>query len=173
MHPIARDLEAVSLRAHHLTPALNAALDHLKRQIDMCDGWPAGTDDPKVTTSITSSVETAAARRYAATSHREDIRDAVRALHDEMRNLDGLVRNSYRLDYDRGAVAADPPSAVPLCKDAQVGKDGAAEWGDPICNMPHVKKGLCQQHYDAWRYWRRKHGIDTSRDFEPAGFHHE
>ena len=55
-----------------------------------------------------------------------------------------------------------------ICADMQAGKDGAIEWGDPLCVMPSVKAGLCSKHYYAWYRWRVTNGVDTSRDHEPA-----
>ena len=58
----------------------------------------------------------------------------------------------------------EPEQIVP-CKHGQVGKSGAIEWGDPTCDFPPDKAGMCSRHYQAWRKHRIRHDIDTSKDF--------
>jgi len=166
LNPIVRDLAAVELRAHHLIPALNNALEYVREQITYCDGFASQPEDVRVSTSrSTSPTERAAAMRYALTCHREDVRDVVTELHKIMTRLDVKVRKSYSLNGP-----AEPTTAitVALCRDGLAGKDGSLEWGDPTCMMPAVKGGCCQAHYKRWYRWRIAHGKPVDRDFEPA-----
>lgn len=70
------------------------------------------------------------------------------------------------LQSGRGLVgtrlAVDRPAE---CRDGQAGKDGAIEWGDPLCSGPAEKSGLCSRHYMRWYRWKREHGLDTDGMF--------
>ena len=65
----------------------------------------------------------------------------------------------------RGQDMPTEPAGPSPCHDGQHGKAGAIEWGDPTCAWPADKAGLCVKHYQAWRRYRIRHGIDTSADF--------
>ncbi len=56
-----------------------------------------------------------------------------------------------------------------LCRDgiSDTTRKGSIEWHDPTCQLPAVKLGLCQSHYDARRYWLNTHGIEDTGEHLP------
>lgn len=110
------------------------------------------------------------------TERSADIRYRYGLLREELRDrLDGLVLNvDSTLRFCRmvmGAPLAEDVIQVPMCRDAQVGREGAAEWGDALCPMPAATTGLCGAHYQAARKYRIAHGLrDTTT--QPATDEH-
>jgi hypothetical protein len=56
---------------------------------------------------------------------------------------------------------------VARCRDAQPGRDGVLDWGDPTCEELPVKAGTCSACYQRERRWRIGAGL-AERDTAPA-----
>ena len=166
--PDTRLMRLAWLIEHGAAPGVTRARATLDEQLAQHDGWPTRGDSAGGRTSLgTSSTETAGTGRAACTAHHEQIdRDiaelveltrALVRMCDKISRRRAIDRNDDRNDVD-----------VPVCFEGQLGKEGNIEWGDVTCTMPPVKRGLCQHHYDLWYRHRRAHGIDVSRDHQPA-----
>lgn len=185
-HPDARSLIKLADRmrrdaefVEQLATDTDAAFTHLESELDAV-GFPMrGGDHVKVSGGGgdgLTAVERDAERSWELSSTREDVRDQVGAVRDRYNDLCGhlkalatITRTAQRkglAKVDREML--DRRSDQQLCSDNQIGKHGVDEWGDPFCMMPSVKQGLCQQHYDAWRYRRQRDGIDVTRDYGQA-----
>ena len=141
--------------------------DHVARELVTLDGFPAAGERLSVMASNEmTSTESAALARALLTNQRDEFTDGLRFLvadiHALHRAADALLR--ARLPRESTPGHAGPA----LCVEAQRERDGALEWGDPLCPLPAVKGGLCVGHYHKMRRWKMAHGIDTSRDFEPG-----
>jgi hypothetical protein len=108
-------------------------------------------------------VERAADVRYREGLHREEIRDRLDGLEITVRELQRYLRQVIGRP-----TADDITQPVPMCRDNQMGKHAADEWGDPLCPMTSDKGGLCSRHYKAWWTARRRDGINVRSDHEPA-----
>jgi hypothetical protein len=143
------------------------AMMHLSQELSICDGYPAGNDEPNVTaTSELTSVERAANARLTITTCRDDLEAQRAETLAHIRILNEMCTGAQQFRTPK--VVTEPDSKKACCATGQVGKEGAIEWGDPLCLMPQVKGGMCQAHYYRWYRHRQEHGIDTSKDFEPA-----
>lgn len=120
---------------------------------------PCGEHDSPV---ALTAVERAAERRMQLNNNLSmfevQCKTIVVAASDAMRAADHIL--GTRLEV------AD--EAIKECRDGQFGREGAIEWGDPLCRKGADKVGLCHQHYMAARRWREKNGLDTSRMVEPG-----
>ena len=144
-------------------PNLTAALEHLNREIHACDGFPEKGEQLGVhAESELTPTERAADMRYTLRNHVEDLRDAKAKVLADLRALNDAINAAMRIRAPRPT----PTKPSGMCD--QTGKEGAIEWGDPLCPMPAVKGGMCQAHYTRWRRHRIANGIDTSKDYEPA-----
>lgn len=108
-----------------------------------------------------TSVERSAETRMRDTS-------ALAQIVDDLATFDTMVHDYVRfLRRAAGHGVTAPEIRIPLCCDHQIGRDGVAEWGDPSCELPSTKAGLCSAHYQAARRYKLAHGIrDTT--IEPA-----
>ena len=135
------------------------ALEHLSRELSVCDGFPERGDTVAVATSGgDTSTERAMMARYELTEMRESLRDDLTAALDAIRKLGWTAQAAMRLRAPHNAVQ---PNTAKLCRDGITDKtrQGSIEWHDPTCMMPAAKLGLCQRHYDARRYWLTSHDI--------------
>jgi len=158
-----RIIDAGWLLSEIVGPKRDSLYAHLRREALICDGHTGDSGEPSVSTSRNASVtERAAMQLY-------DIRN----LEQDLNYLEGemllairhYAEHQQKVERFRaGGVAPTKPSG--MCD--QTGKEGAIEWGDPLCPMPAVKGGMCQAHYTAWYRHRKANGIDTSKDYEPA-----
>jgi hypothetical protein len=85
---------------------------------------------------------------------REDLRDLITAVEDQVTALVRLTRH----------ILGEPlPNAEgeALCADKQRGRDGVIEWGDATCTeLPLASHGLCFRCYQRERRWRADRGLD-------------
>lgn len=151
---------------------------HLADELSVL-GWPRRGDSVCVSGGGDglTSVERDADICYALTAIREDVRDQVDATLsaynnylDHVKALGMLLHTARRTglskaERERMKLEQVKPA---VCADHQHGKHGVDEWGDALCFLPSVKAGLCQQHYDAWRWRRRRDGISTDGDYAPV-----
>ena len=162
LDPIAHDLlHALDNDRNAILGPLNDALGHLRMLGRHADGYGTSSDDEggRGTAELTPT-ERAANIRYNIRRDIEEIRDTVHAFHSLNGDLLDLVRSAW--GHEEQIAAKVSPS---VCCEAQRGKEGAIEWGDPTCMRSADKAGMCQAHYTMWYRYRRRHGIDTSRDF--------
>jgi hypothetical protein len=143
---------------NHLAPAVTVALEHLRREQQICDGFAARGESAGRGSSITSSTEGAA---MMASRYRQDSAD----IHNAIERLDQARAELARLVFVMRAPAALEQKR---CRDGQHGRDSGLWSDDPACLALPEKKDLCTKHYWAWRRYRIAHGIDTSGDFEEA-----
>lgn len=84
---------------------------------------------------------------YHLRALREDLRDYIAEAEKTVTHLSRLL-----------AKAINTPlpglDGVKLCNEGQMGRDGAMDWGDPLCSEIPVKRELCSAHYQAERKWR-------------------
>jgi hypothetical protein len=117
---------------------------------------PCADHDTPVTLT---AVERAAERRLRLSADLADFEAQCKliviAASDAMRSADRMI--GTRIDGEK----------LKDCGEAQFGKGGALEWGEPVCHAPIAKGGMCQAHYSKWVRWRTKHGEKTP-DIEDA-----
>lgn len=110
-----------------------------------------------------TSVEAAAINRL---EHERRIIDGER--HDLEATANGILTMASNLgkEIDRILGSHTPPPAQ--CRDGQMGKDGAIDWGDATCVDAATKAGMCGKHFMAWYRWRKRNGVSTERMFADA-----
>jgi hypothetical protein len=151
-----------TLQAAHtleaLAPDVTLALTHLNRERSICDGYPTRGDGTGRGTADASTTEAEA----LASEHYTAKADLIRQTLDTItRNIELLGRVTQR------SIGVRAPIAVPRCRDNQMGRQGAIEWGDPTCENLPDKAGLCSACYQRERRWRQAHGL-APRDIEDA-----
>lgn len=142
-----------------IAPNITAALEHIIRELSVCDGWPERGDSVAVSSSLgASTTERAMQARYELTEARERLRDKLNETIDAIDSLGWEALSILRMRVPRDE---KPPATEKLCRDGitDATRTGSLEWHDPTCMMPSVKLGLCQRHYDARRYWCQTHGV--------------
>jgi hypothetical protein len=161
-----RDLDQAGHTLQHvLAHNLTAALEHLARELHNVDGFPERGESLGVqATSELTSTERAADVRFDLRSKLEDLRDAKAHMLKALHVLNDEINEAMRMRVPKNVKAPGKPTG--LCD--QTGKEGAIEWGDPLCPMPAVKGGMCQAHYFRWYRHRQEHGIDVSNDHQPV-----
>jgi hypothetical protein len=122
----------------------------LLARLGAVDGWPGGSDEPKVAHSATSTpTEAAGAKRLAIQRKLDAVWHARAQLIETVTQLSRLC--------DR-ALGPDQIIEVPRC-DGGAGREGAIEWGKPDCtNVPKGRK-ICDRCRKAEQTWRREHGL--------------
>lgn len=165
-----RDLEQAGWTLQQIVAVqLTAALEHIHRELSALDGYSSGSPEVSVRAeSELTSVERAAEARWALSNAREDLRDQKAEVLRQIRELNDLCNLVLRMRQPK-VITKPEDQKRNLCCSGQSGLHAQIEWGDPLCMMPAVKKGLCQKHYDAWRYARRRDGISTDGDYQPTG----
>ena len=154
-------LEAASLLLGNLAARLPVAIATLKRELDIVDGYPATTlgDGMSRSTADLTSVERAADARWKMSGNLDDLRDMAKTIVE-------LV-NTMATMTDRALGTRAPAADVARCRDAQPGRDGVLDWGDPTCEELPVKAGTCSACYQRERRWRIGAGL-AERDTAPA-----
>jgi len=154
-------LEAASLLLGNLAAKMPVAIATLKRELDIVDGYPATTlgDGMSRSTADLTSVERAADARWRMSGNLDDLRDMATAIVE-------LV-NTMATMTDRALGTRAPAADVARCRDHQLGRDGALDWGDPTCEELPVKAGVCGACYQRERRWRIGAGL-AERDTAPA-----
>ena len=146
-HPIDIQLDAAIGLLENYARTLPAALAHIDRELHIVDGWPGSTmsDGMPRGTSALTAVERHAEARLRLSGTRQtllDDRDAILSL------------IASALHVCRDAAGMRGPTDTPRCKDAQVGRDGATDWGDTTCEELPAKAGCCSACYQRERRWR-------------------
>lgn len=151
---------------HVVARTVSDALDHIRRELSLLDGYGTGSPEVAVTaTAELTPVEAVADARLTLTSTEEQIRNDLAELVTGVHDLHQLCIQAIAMRQPRNV---RKPDEAQLCSHGQRGKEGAIEWGDPLCPLPGVKGGMCQAHYYRWYRHRVDIGVDTSRDFEPS-----
>lgn len=164
--PNRRATDAGHTLQHVIARQVADALDHLRRELSLLDGY--GTGSPEVAVQATAEltpVEAVADARLTITRTETQIRSDLNEIIEGIHDLHRLCNQALAMRQPRNV---RKPDEAELCAHGQRGKEGALEWGDPLCPLPGVKGGMCQAHYYRWYRHRVDHGVDTSRDFEPA-----
>lgn len=136
------------------------ALSHLALEQSVCDGWATRGDSAGRGSAASSTTEAAAIMAGQFHHKTDDIRQAIANLEADRQHLARLASESLGL-------RAPAALAEIRCRDSQMGRQGALEWGDPTCEELPVKAGLCGACYQRERRWRVGHGL-TAREIEPA-----
>ena len=182
-----RDLEQAGWTLQQIVAVqYTAALEHLHRELSALDGYPTGggsservsgggarwrvqADEHGDAEEIpVTGTEQAAVARMDLWAAGEGLRLAQVRLLTMLRELNDLCNQTLRMRQPK-VITKPEDQKRNLCCSGQSGLHAQIEWGDPLCMMPAVKKGLCQKHYDAWRYARRRDGISTDGDYQPTG----
>lgn len=139
-----------------LAPRITTVLAHLRRELAIVDGWGGATMSdgmPRGSSDLTG-VERAADARLTIGQHLAQIEDDLNAVCSLIDSLGHTLERASRLR------APEKPLDAPVaCRDAQPGRDGALEWGDPLCTSLAVKAGLCSACYQRERRWRLEHDL--------------
>jgi hypothetical protein len=150
------------LITNHAALVTTQALETINERLARLDGNPTRGEQVSVSTSTpTSTTEAIALQRYTLDADREQMRDDIAALEQMVDDYLRMVRRVIGRP-----LAEDQLPTMALCRDGQVGKHAADEWGDPLCPLPAVKGGLCSAHWWQWYRARRRDGIDVRRDHE-------
>lgn len=154
-------LEAASLLLGNLAARLPVAIATLRRELDIVDGYPATTlgDGMSRSTADLTSVERAADARWRMSGNLDDLRDMATTIVELVNTMNTMT--------DRALGTRAPAADVARCRDAQPGRDGVLDWGDPTCEELPVKAGTCSACYQRERRWRIGAGL-AERDTAPA-----
>lgn len=164
--PNRRAADAGHTLQHVIARQVSEALDHIRRELTLLDGYSTGSPEVAVTaTAELTAVEGVADARITLTRTEQQIRTDLNAIVEGVHDLHRLCVQAVSMRQPRNVRKPDDSQ---LCAHGQRGKEGAIEWGDPLCVLPAVKGGMCQAHYYRWYRHRIENNIDTSRDFEPA-----
>lgn len=151
-----RGLLATSMLVQNIARDLIAARDHVAAELATLDGYPGGESERVSGSSELTPTEAIASARLGMRRHMDDIEAGVHLLNvtaaDVARSL-------------RGVLGTRVPADFTVCHNSQSGKEGVDRWGDPLCNKPPVKAGMCQAHYMAWYRARQAAGVDVTHDF--------
>lgn len=150
----------LDLYATEVTTARTILTDRINRAAE--GSRPDGGNERVHTSRSTSTTE---ARALAALEHDQQLTTITNDI-DRIRTAIRRARATTNAIM-RGPDVEEPEAPRP-CKEGQHGKAGAIEWGDPTCDFPADKSGMCQAHYFAWYRHRKAAGIDTSNDFAAA-----
>lgn len=154
-------LEAAAHLLANIAAKLPAAIDTLRRELDIVDGYASATMQPRVHASAElTSVERAADLRWSMSGDLDDLRDMARSIAEMIATLNRQTDRALGL---RAPTAAD----AARCRDSLHGRDGAVEWGDPTCEELPSKAGLCGACYQRERRWRLANDL-VERDTAPA-----
>lgn len=156
--PNARLLSAGEKLMRYTSVQVTLAVESLRDRIAHAHE-PTGDSERVHTSDMPNPTEAAGLSRYALTAELEELRDTIT---DACHTLDLLARKAEEVQRwtNQGQV-----EQLVLCKHGQHGKEGALDWGDPLCDRMPIKGGMCGAHYMRWYRHRTEHGIDTSRDF--------
>ena len=154
-------LEAASLLLGNLAARLPVAIATLRRELDIVDGYPATTlgDGMSRSTADLTSVERAADARWRMSGNLDDLRDMATTIVELVNTMNTMT--------DRALGTRAPAADVARCRDAQPGRDGVLDWGDPTCEELPAKAGTCSACYQRERRWRIGAGL-AERDTAPA-----
>jgi hypothetical protein len=157
--PIDVRLDAAIGLLENYARTLPYALAHIDRELHIIDGWSDSTMSdgmPRGESPLTAVERHAEARLRLSGTRAQliDDRDAILSL------------IASALHVCRDAAGMRSPANVARCKDAQTGRDGLIEWGDPTCEEIPSKAGLCSACYQRERRYRLANG-KAPREFEP------
>jgi len=149
-HRIDRTISTIIGKAESIGQKLPAARTELLRRLHAIDGYPVGTDAPKVTaTTELTTVEQAAAQRI-------NIHTDLQALDDEL-NAAVLTLTNLAADCDR--IIGTRLTGPGRC--SSTGREGAIDWADPNCWDAPARGSLCPKCYQRERRWRQRNGLPT------------
>ena len=145
---IDRTIGSIIGAAEALGMKLPGAKIELLRQMRAIDGYPTGSDNPKV------KAEAELTTVEAAAGHRMRLQADLRALDDELNAVVLILVNLNRdCDHYIGLRLAGPGRC------SATGRDGAIEWSDPKCWNAPDRGPLCARCYHRERRWRQRHGL--------------
>jgi hypothetical protein len=152
-HRIDRTVAGIIGLATSIGTKLPGARTELLRRLHTIDGFPAGTDTPKVVAkSELTTVEAAAGQRIR-------LEGDLHWLDDELNAVVLVLVNLHR-ECDRIiGYRADGPGRC-----SALGRQGAIEWADPNCWNAPDRGPLCASCYQRERRWRQQRGLPT-REF--------
>lgn len=151
-----------------IAPRFTAVLQHLAREEALCDGFTSATmgDGMPRGSSEDSTVEAAAAMRYAIRSERETFRDDLDAAEQVVQSL------AYRLN--EAAKLYAPIAKPPICdgsglegaKDRYLpnSKDPNNGWFKPGCGNFAEHGKLCSACYRRAQRWRQERDLPALAD---------
>jgi len=146
-------IEAAGLLLANLAERLPTAVAVLRRELDVVDGYPASTlgDGMSRSTADLTSVERAADVRWMMSGNLDDLRQTADTIIELVNTLATMT--------NRALGTRAPAADVARCRDAQAGRDGALDWGDPTCEELPAKGALCVACYHRERRWRIAAGL--------------
>ena len=149
-HRIDRTVDSIIGHAERIGIKLPGVKIELLRRLHAIDGYPTGTDTPKVTaTTELTSVEQAAGQRIILEAD-------LRSLDDELNAVVLILVNLAR-ECDRIiGLQLDGPGRC-----SAIGRQGAIEWGDANCWNAPDRGPLCAACYHRERRWRQLNGLPT------------
>jgi hypothetical protein len=139
---------------------ISNALDHLTRELSVCDGFGERGESVSVSSSTESTTtERAMMARYQLTEMRESLRDALNEAIEAINRLNWTTQQAMRIRSPRDVVQ---PKQDKLCRDGitDATRQGSLEWHDPTCMKTADKLGLCSAHYMARRRWAENNAIE-------------
>jgi hypothetical protein len=119
-------------------------------RVHAVDGWPSGSDEPKVAHSASSAPTEAAGAKRLVLAHRLNDLATAKA------NLVTAVTELSRL-CDR-VLGPELTVETPRC-DGGAGREGAIEWGKPDCTNVPKSRRICDRCRWAEYQWRKEHGL--------------
>jgi len=160
--PNARLVSAADKLARYTAAQVTAAVEVLRDRIAHAH-TDSGEGERVHTSDLSNPTERAGLARYMLTLELENLRDSIT---DACAVLDQLAETAVGIQ--RACAPNVKPEELKLCKHGQQGREGAVEWGDPLCDRLPVKLGMCEREYMRYRRHCEQHGIDRRKDYEPA-----
>ena len=149
-HRIDRTVNSIIGHAERIGIKLPGVRIELLRRLAAIDGYPTGTDAPKVlATAELTTVEAAAGQRIR-------LQADLRSLDDE---LDAVVLILVNLARECDRIIGAQLEGPGRC--SAVGRQGAIEWADANCWNAPDRGPLCANCYQRERRWRQRNGLPT------------
>lgn len=135
-----------------IAPEVTKALREVDEDLALL-GFPSTSRGGGMSGDDDGPVARDAVRIYELTEWREQLRDWVRVLGEDIDVGLDIIRQIRKL----------PPAAMgaKLCAENQQGRQGSIEWGDPTCTELPTKSGLCVACYHRERRWLTERELPT------------
>ena len=136
-----------------IAPLITQLVQHHREELSSL-GFPGSSGEPRDRGggAALTPTERDAIRCAQLTAQREDLRDLINTIESHSHAL-------VRVVHFQLGIPLPGADGEALCCDKQRGRDGALEWGDPLCKDLPVRHGLCERCLKRETRWRREHNL--------------
>jgi hypothetical protein len=165
--PNERLLRTAWLIEHQTALLVTHALEHWRDELRTLDGYPGGSDAPKVmSTAELTSVERVADMRITLLDDREELRDRLTGIEIAVADLTHWLRTRLGTRLPRhiaplcGEWGGRKPWEGHMLPWTPGAHDDANGWHDATCRQAAGWSGLCPTCLKRMNRWRARHGLD-------------